>query len=506
MIDQQAVAAALAQLLTLSALKFLLIGTVIGLVFGVIPGLGGTTAIALLTPITFSMEKFDAIILMAGIMASTPTSGAVTAILINTPGTAPNAATCLDGYPMAKQGKAGLAIGASSMASGIGGLLGIAFLIAVIPITREIVLLFKPPEFFLLAILGLVSVAVSTQDRLLRGLIVGGFGLLISFIGYESVTGEVRYDFGLEYLWDGLKLVPAMIGLFAIAEMINLWAKGGSVVEDPSKQTIDFKQVLAGCWAPFQHWGTTLRGSAIGTLIGALPGVGGTVAAFLAYTVAIGVSKDPQSFGKGNIIGVIAPESANNAKEGGSLVPTLAFGIPGSAEMAVFLGVLVLHGLAPGPTIVIEHMDIIWTLILSLTAAGVLASIITLGSARWLAKLTLIDSRTLVPVVIAFALIGSYSLNNEILDVFVSLGFGVVGFVFMRLGFPRLTLPIALVLGQIMETSYLQSLRIGDGTLKIFLASWPSRILVLCILLSIFLPALKFLYTKMRSAPVAVKG
>lgn len=502
MIDQQALAAGLSQLFTLSALKFLLIGTIIGLVFGVIPGLGGTTAIALLTPITFAMGKYEAIILMAGIMASTPTSGAVTAILINTPGTAPNAATCIDGYPLAKQGKAGLAIGAASMASGIGGLLGIAFLIAIIPITREIVLLFKPPEFFLLAILGLVSVAVSTQDRLLRGLIVGGLGLLISFVGYESVTGEVRYAFGIEYLWDGFKIVPAMIGLFAIAEMINLWAKGGSVVEDPSNQKIDKRQVLAGCWLPIKHWATTLRGSAIGTGIGALPGVGGTVAAFLAYSVTAGLSKDRQSFGKGNILGVIAPESANNAKEGGSLVPTLAFGIPGSAEMAVFLGVLVLHGLAPGPTIVIEHMDVIWTLILALTAAGVLASIITIATAGPMAKLTLIDSRTLVPVVVAFALIGSYSLNNEILDVFVSLAFGIIGFVFMRLGFPRLTLPIALVLGQIMETSYLQSLRIGDGSLKIFFTSWPSRILLLCIVVSICLPALKIAREKFRAKPV----
>jgi putative tricarboxylic transport membrane protein len=494
MIDYAALGSALGHMASLSNAIYLVVGTLIGLVFGVIPGLGGTTAIALLTPITFGMDKFDAITLMAGVMASTPTSGAVTAILINTPGTAPNAATVLDGYPLAKQGKAGLAIGAAATASGIGGLLGIAFLIAVIPITREIVLLFGPPEFFLLAILGLASIAVSTPGRLLRGLIVACFGLLVAFIGYDSFSGEVRFDFGIDYLWDGVKLVPAMIGLFAVGEMIHLWAKGGSVVENPDGTTIDGAQVIQGCWEPIRHWGTTLRGSMIGTGIGALPGVGGTVAAFLAYTVAVNTSKDPSSFGKGNIVGVIAPESSNNAKEGGALVPTLAFGIPGSAEMAVFLGVLVLHGLVPGPTIVLQHMDVIWMLILTLTVAGVLATLITLLTARPLARLTLVDSRTLVPAVLAFALIGSYSLNSEILDVVVSLVFGLIGFVFMRLGFPRLTLPIALVLGQIMETSYRQSMVIGNGEIGVFLASVPAKVLVGLILLALTFPALKMLF------------
>lgn len=485
-------------------MALLFIGTVIGLIFGVVPGLGGTTAIALLTPLTIAMQPFEAIILMAGVMAATATSGAVTAILINTPGTAPNAATVLDGYPLAKQGRAGFAIGAAATASGIGGLLGIGFLIAVIPITREIVLAFGPPEFFLLAALGLCAVAVSTEGKFLRGLIVACFGLAVATIGFDDVSGEIRYTFGSTYLWDGVKLVPAMIGLFAVAEMINLWAKGGSVVEDPTKTKIDFRQVLQGCREAFRRWGVVLRGSAIGAGVGALPGVGGTVAAFLAYTVASQSDRNRENFGKGEIAGVIAPESANNAKEGGALIPTLAFGIPGSAEMAVFLGVLVLHGLAPGPTIMTQHMDIIWTLILATVGAGVIGMLITLVAASPIARLTLVDSRALVPIVISFGLIGSYSLNNEILDVALTLAFGLIGFMFLRLGFPRLTFPIALVLGPIMETSYFQSMLIGDGSHLIFVESLPAKILMALLIVAIAFPAIRFLL-KRRGRTVAAR-
>ena len=484
-------------------LTLLAIGTLIGLVFGVVPGIGGTTAIALLTPVTVGMQPFEAIILMAGVMAATPTSGAVTAILINTPGTAPNAATVLDGYPLAKQGKAGYAIGAASMASGLGGLIGIAFLVAVIPITREIVLAFGPPEFFLLAALGLCAVAVSTEGKFLRGLIVAAFGLAVATVGFDDVSGEVRYTFGSTYLWDGVKLVPAMIGLFAVAEMIQLWSKGGSVVEDPKNTKIDYRQVLEGCREAIRRWPVVLRGSAIGAGVGALPGVGGTVAAFLAYTIASQSDKNRENFGKGEIVGVIAPESANNAKEGGALVPTLAFGIPGSAEMAVFLGVLILHGLAPGPTIMTQHVDVIWTLILATVGAGVIATVVTLCAAGPIARLTLIDSRALVPAVLTFALIGSYSLHNEILDVALTMAFGLIGFAFMRLGFPRLTFPIALVLGPIMETSYFQSMIIGDQSHLVFLHSWPSRILAALLIFAILFPAGRYLVRARRATATA---
>ncbi len=491
-LDLALIADAWARLFELDSMVYLLLGTLIGLIFGVLPGLGGTTALALLIPFSMNMEAGDAIILMAGVMGVAPTSGAVTAILLNTPGTAPNAATTLDGYPLAQQGKGGLAIGAAATASGLGGIIGIIFLIAMVPITREIVLMFAPMEFLLLAVLGLVTVSLSTGKKFVKSLIVGLFGLIIASVGYHEVTGEERFTFGVDYLWDGFKLVPVMIGFFAVSEMINLWAKQGSVAGSGNIEAINMRQVFQGCLVPIREWRVLLRGSAIGTGVGALPGVGGTVAAFMAYTIAVTTAKpsDRDSFGKGNIVGVIAPESANNAKEGGALVPTLAFGIPGSAEMAVFLSVLILHGMVPGPTIMTESLDIIWILIAASAVSGVIASIITILAASSIAKLTFVDSRTLVPIVLAFAMIGSYSLDNEIYDVFTTLAFGFIGFTFMRFGFPRISFPLAIVLGPLMETSYFQTLRIGDGTLSI-LFDRPQSLVIMALILGCIIYYLK---------------
>ncbi|MFQ5764964.1 MAG: tripartite tricarboxylate transporter permease [Rhodospirillales bacterium] len=495
-----AVLIAVDNLLTFNSLFFLVLGTCIGLVFGAIPGLGGTTAIALLIPLTFGMENFEAIVLMGGVMASTSTGGSVSAILLNTPGIAPNAATTFDGYPLAQQGKAGLALGAGATASALGGLIGVATLVAVIPIAKEIVLLFAPAEFFLLAVFGLCAIAVATGGRLLQGLITACVGLIAGFIGYDGVSGEIRYAFDVDFLWDGIKLVPALIGLFAIAEMINLSVKGGTVAENP--EIVKIQRIFDGVKAVFQNYATMLRGSAIGTFIGAVPGVGGTVAAFLSYSTQVQMSKEPETYGKGNILGVIAPESANNAKDGGSLIPTLAFGIPGSAETAVFLGVLVLHGLDPGPTILFEHEDVIFTLILTLTFACVLATLIVLCLARTLALLTLIDVHILVPVVTIIALVGAYALQTEIGDVFVALVFAVVGYYMIRFNYPRITFTIALVLGEITERSFHQTMMISDGSWSIFLTRNVSLILLLLIAASLAYPSLR-LWMKKRGEAAA---
>ncbi len=356
--------ASLQILFTPGGVLFLSLGVVVGLVFGVMPGLGGTTAIALLMPLTFTMEPNHAMALVGGIMGAVSAGGSISAILINTPGTAPNAATCFDGYPLAQQGKAGLAIGAAQAASVIGGFIGIFTLIAIIPIAKQIVLLFGPPEYFMLAMMGLAAIAVSTGGQFLRGLIAGVIGLMLAFVGYDAVGGGVRFTLGSDYLWDGVPLVPALTGLFAISEMIALSVTGGTIASDASK--IRITQVWDGVWAVFRHWKVMLQGSAIGTVVGAIPGLGGTVAAFLSYTAAMQISKNPETFGKGNIEGVIGPEAANNSKDGGALIPTLAFGIPGSAEMAVFLGVLILHGIEPGPMLLIKHEGVMFSLILAL--------------------------------------------------------------------------------------------------------------------------------------------
>ncbi|MCZ6448426.1 MAG: tripartite tricarboxylate transporter permease [Alphaproteobacteria bacterium] len=485
--------------LEFNSLVFLIAGTLCGLLFGAIPGLGGTTSLALLIPLTFGMDKADAIMLMGGSMAATSTGGSISAILLNTPGIAPNAATMFDGFPLAQQGRAGEAIGAAATASALGGLIGVFTLILVIPIAKQIVLLFSPPEFFLLAVFGLCAIAVSTGTRLLQALIAAIFGFICAFVGFDYVSGIVRYTYGIEALWDGIKLVPALIGLFAISQMIDLAVKGGAIVTS----TAEFKiqRISSGIKAVFKNWSTMLVGSAIGTFIGAVPGVGGTVAAFLSYSTQ--VQRDPTPdvpYGQGNIKGVIAPESANNAKDGGSLIPTLAFGIPGSAETAVFLGALVLHGLEPGPRLLFEHEDVVFTLILTLTFACVIATLIVLVLAKPMAYLTLVDAHILAPTVTVVALVGAYALQGEFGDVVVALAFAVIGYLMIRFQYPRITFTIALVLGEITERSFFQTMGISDDSWAIFVTRNVSLILIGLIIISLMVPSLRNWLRKRREA------
>jgi putative tricarboxylic transport membrane protein len=491
--------AILASFLTLfsyGGIFYVFAGTLVGLLFGVIPGLGGPTALALLIPLTFGMDSSNAMVLCGGIMGAVPFGGSITAILINTPGTAPNAATVFDGYPLAQQGKAGLAIGAAATASSLGGLIGVGILFATIPVAREIILSFAPPEFFMLAVLGLCAIAVSTEGKLVRGLIAAGAGLMIAFIGYDEVSGTVRYTFGSEYLWDGVPLVPALIGLFAISQIITLYVSGGSISENVAAVRVN--RVWDGIRAVFKNYPILLRGSAIGCIVGAIPGIGGTVAAFLSYSTTVQMSKNPETFGKGNIQGVIAPEAANNAREGGALIPTLAFGIPGSAEMAVFLGLLVLHGLQPGPGLLLNHMDVIVTLILALSFSSVLASLIGLSLARRLSLLTVIDVNVLVPIILSVAMVGAYALHNAIHDVLLTVIFGGLGYLMIRFDFPRLPLVIAMFLGEVAEINFRQTLMISDGAWGIFFTRPISLTLFILILVSLVLPLARLTYRRWR--------
>ena len=484
-------------LFTARGVLYLMLGTCVGLIFGAIPGLGGTTAIALLIPLTFGMEPYEAITLMGGVMGSVAFGGSVSAILLNTPGIAPNAATCFDGYPLAQQGKAGTAIGAAATASSLGGLIGVCILVAVIPIAKEIVLLFAPPEFFMLAIMGLSAIALSTGGKFLRGLVAGALGLALAFVGYNDVSGGLRFTMGFEYMWDGIPLVPALTGLFALSEMINLSIKGG-IVASAGGAAVRISRVQDGIKAVFTHYRVLLRGSAIGAFIGAIPGVGGTVASFLSYASTVQTAKDRDTFGKGNIKGVIAPESANNAKDGGALIPTLAFGIPGSAEMAIFLGVLIQHGLEPGPMLLIEHEGVIFSLILALAAACVLASAIGLSIARQLSMITLVDVHILVPAVVSAALVGVFALHNSIGDVVLAMVFGVIGYLMIRFDYPRITLVIALVLGDLAERSFFQSMIMSDQNPTIFLTRGISLGLFVVTLLILFTPVVRLAFARRR--------
>ncbi|HVB78885.1 MAG TPA: tripartite tricarboxylate transporter permease [Candidatus Binataceae bacterium] len=485
----EAAAIGLQHLMAFQALFYLALGAAIGFTFGVIPGLGGPTALALLIPLTFGMDSFTAMSLFGGIMGAVHFGGSIPAILINTPGTPVNAATCFDGYPMAQKGMAGMAIAAAATSCAVGGVVGIAFLIACLPVMRELVLLFGPPEFLMMALLGLSAIAVATPGQQLRGLVMGGFGLMLAYVGFDRVHGGERYTFGSDYLWDGVPLVPALIGLFAVAQVMRL-AAGNERVSSVSADTRLYG-VWAGVKAVFANYGTLLRGSAIGAFIGPIPGVGGSIASFIAYTATVNFSKNPEGFGKGDIRGVIGPEACHNAKDGSSLIPTLAFGIPGSSEMAVFLGALVLHGLQPGPLLILQHPDVIFTLIFALLFACICSSLLGLVMTRWLAPITRLDPQILSIVVPVIGFVGAYALRESFGDVVVAMTFGLLGYLMMRFDYPRLSLVIALVLGNLAEVSFFQSIQIVRGDWATFFARPPVAILTLLIVACLGVPVIR---------------
>ena len=463
----------------------LVAGTIIGELFGALPGLGGVVAIAILIPLTYDMTMIQAMMLLMSAQGGCNFGGSISAILINVPGTAVNAATCLDGYPLARQGKAGMALGASATASALGAMFGILILMLSIPAMYQIALLFGPPEMLALILLAITTIAAVTEGSLLKGLIAAGLGFLLSLIGFNRVLGGIRFTFGSSYLWDGIQLIPAVIGLFAIAQAINLSVKGESVAE---KGQLVKGSLWEGIKSVFENKWLFLRSSTMGTLIGVIPGVGGAVANWLAYAQAVHTSKKPESFGKGNIQGVIAPEAANDAKDGGALIPTLALGVPGSAYCAVLLGAFLVHGIIPGPGLFEQHLEIVWVIIFSLIVSNILTSLIGIGLAKQIVKITTVSGIFIAPVVCVLGVLGAFSTRLNVTDAFVALIFGVIGYFMMKHHFPRVSLLVALILGHMAEKSFFQSLQIARGSYAIFIARPISLVLFAVAIISFVFP------------------
>jgi len=493
----EALATAWGYLGHVNVILLIFLGCVIGLVFGALPGLGGVVALAIMLPFTYGWEPMAAMFFFAAIMGAVPFGGSISAILINTPGTAPNAATCFDGYPMAQRGEGGKALGISATASGLGAIFGLVVLLILIPVVRQVIMLFGPPEFLMLVLFGLVTIAFAARGNMLRGLISGGLGIFISLIGYSSVFGVLRFNFGSEFLWDGLRLVPFLIGIFAISELINLSVRGGIIAGErmPGK----LGGVLDGAKEVFRNKLCFFRSSAIGTTIGLIPGVGGTVANFLGYVAAMQTSKHRELFGKGNPEGVVASESSNNAKDGGALLPTIAFGIPGSAEMAVLLGAFVLHGLVPGPIFLRDQLDIVFALILGLLLSNIIASTFGLIAGNFLARLTTVRVSYIIPIVLVVCLVGSFADRGNLWDVAVALVAGIFGYALVKSGFSTICLVIGYILGVIAERAFHMSLMISYGSYAIFFTQPISLALFILIIFVLLLPFIGRARAKGRS-------
>jgi len=445
---------------TPSALGLLLAGVVFGNIIGFLPGLGGVFALAILIPFIYKLAPIDAFALLLGTHAVINTGGAITSILINCPGEAACAATCFDGYPMARNGKAGVALGAAFMSSAMGGVFAAGFLLVMIPIIRPIVMSFGPPEIFMLIVLGLSYIATMGTGSTLKALISGIMGFMLAMVGFDPQTGDARYNFGTLYLFDGIDLVPLTVGLFAIGEMISVGTMRGQGLARQIETVGSRADLWEGVRVCFSKWWLILRCSFMGATIGLIPGLGGTVSSFITYGFARQVSKHPETFGKGNVEGVIAPEAANNAKEGGNLVPTLGFGIPGGAGMALLLGAFIVKGIDPGPSMLKENLDLIYGMIMILALANIIGAAICMLFSAPLARLTLIPGPIVSSMVVLFCFLGSYGVKNNFYDILATLFFGFLGYIMVRSKYPRAPLLVGVVLGKAAELNFHLSLQL----------------------------------------------
>ena len=448
-------ASAFAALMTLEHLSYMLLGVSVGLTIGVIPGLGGIAGLSLLVPFLYGMDPISALGMLIGLVAVIPTSDTFASVLMGIPGSSASQATVLDGFPLARQGQAARALSAAFISSLFGGIVGAAILTGFVLVARPIILLFGSAELFMLALFGLSMVAVLAGRSLPKGLAACAIGLIIGSIGGAPATGEFRMVWGIDYLYDGIPLVIIGLGLFAVPEIADLLRKNSAIAQ---------RNALGAGWSTgFRDWLKNIwlssRCAGIGCMIGAIPGLGGSVVDWIAYGHAVQTTKKDPNFGKGDIRGVIAPESANNAMQGGALLPTMLFGIPGSGSMAVFLGGMVLIGIEPGPSMVGADLDITYSIIWSLALANIMGAGICLLLAQPISKLTAIPFKYLAPCMIALICFAAFQATRDIADLVALLALGALGVLMKRFGWPRPALLIGYVLAPQAETYFYQALQ-----------------------------------------------
>ncbi|MFA5028293.1 MAG: tripartite tricarboxylate transporter permease, partial [Candidatus Methylomirabilota bacterium] len=475
-------------------LLYCFFGVLAGTVIGVLPGIGPATGIAILLPIAFNLNPTSSLITMAGMYYGAMYGGSTTSILMNVPGESATVVTCLDGYQMARQGRAGPALGISAISSFIAGTAGAIGVMLLAPPITTLALGFGPPEYFMLMLFGLTTLAGIAGESMLKALITGGFGLVLGTVGTDTPSGYLRFTFGIPDLATGISFVAVAVGLFALSEVF--------LNSERLIQREPIRTSLTGLYPTredlFRCRGAFVRGSLIGFVVGALPGAGATIASFLAYAAEKRASKHPEEFGKGAIEGVAAPEGANNAAAMGALVPMLSLGIPGSGTTAIMLGALIMWGLRPGPLLFEKNPDLVWAVIASMYIGNVMLLILNLPLVGLWASLLRIRYAILAPLILVFCFIGVYSVNNNMFDVWVMVGSGVLGYAMRKFRFPVAPLVLALVLGPMVETALAQSLTMSRGSLAIFFTRPMAVTIFVLMLLFILSPLVRHALARMR--------
>lgn len=483
------------------ALLYCFIGVFIGTFVGALPGIGPMVTISVALPLTFGLDPTVALIMLAGIFYGAQYGGSISSILLNLPGTASTAVTALDGYPMTKSGRAGLALFINATASFCGGSLSVILVMGFAPAIAAIALGFNSTEYFSVMLLGLVAACTMSNGSTLKALVMVSFGLVLGIVGLDLNSGIPRFTFGFLGLTEGVSLISIAMGLFGVAEIVTKLANAR--YDHPGSQHVikhvPFLDMLPRRDELSRLIGPIFRGTAIGSMIGALPGAGPTVAAFMAYAIEKKVSRTPEKFGQGAIEGVAAPEAANNGSVQAAFIPTLSLGIPGDVVMAILLGAMIMHGIIPGPQFISSQPAMFWGLVVSFWIGNVMLLVLNLPLIGLLVKIVTVPSRILYPVVIFFICIGSYSIANNIFDVFVTLVFGLIGYVFMRLRYNAAPVMLGFILGPLMEENLRRSLVISRGDMSVFLDRPVSVALLAVSLILILLPLRKPLISAIRS-------
>ncbi|MET0585038.1 MAG: tripartite tricarboxylate transporter permease [Candidatus Binatia bacterium] len=488
----------LAAVLQWPSFGFILLGIAIGLVVGLLPGLGSGTALVLMFPFVFKMEPVQAFALLLGMASVVSTAGDLTAILFGIPGESDCAASVIDGHPMAKQGEAGRAMAASLMSSLVGAVFGGLVLVLAVPLVRPLVLSLGAPGMFMMGMLGITFIATLSGGDMLKGLLAGGLGLLLAMAGLDSYTATPRYTFGLYYLWDGVPLVPVTIGLFAIPEIVDLAIKGGSISQLGATK---IGGVMQGVKDTFIHWKLVIRCSAIGSLIGMMPGMGSGVGQFLAYAHAVQSSKNRERFGKGAIEGVIGPGAANNSKEGGSLIPTVAFGVPGGLHSALLLGAFTILGLTPGLAMLRpeQNLSLTYSLVWTIIIANLITVPLCFLFLKQLVHLTEVKGSILIPILLMLIYVGGF-VTNTFGDMVMVLVFGALGWLMVTFGWLRPPLLIGLVLGELVEKNLFIAVDAYGGF------GWLQRPIVMVLLAIVVIGVATPVYQRIKNPPANQSG
>lgn len=453
--------------LSWSSLLACAIGVTLGTFIGVLPGIGPLAGISLLLPLTFSQSATDALVMLAGIYYGTIYGGSTAAILLNLPGTVTSAVVCFDGYPMAKQGRAGVALAMTTFASFIGGCFGIVLMMAFAPPLVALASSFGSPEYFSMTILGLLAASTLASGSPIKGMAMTALGLLVGMAGTDIQSGAARFTFGVPEFLDGVNLIVLAMGLFGVSEIFVNFTEGH---KSASAKEVDLR--WTALMPTKKDWRDSafpmVRGSLIGSVIGALPGAGAAIASFIAYSVEKRVSKHPEKFGTGIIEGIAAAETANNSAAQAAFIPTMSLGIPGSVTMALLLGALLIHGIQPGPLVMVNNPELFWGLIASFWIGNLLLLVLNLPLVGVWVRMLLIPYHVLYPAILFFICLGAYSSNNNVFDVFLVIAFGLIGYGMKLLQLPAAPALLGLVLGALAEEHFRRSLLLARGDLSVF--------------------------------------